>query len=61
MVPLPREAQHWRLKVADVVKENSVGGVSSLWLGSRGSLRGLEAFGFSMLKYAFTHIQETFG
>ena len=29
------------------------------WLGSRSRLRALEAFGFLMLKYAFSHILET--
>ena len=33
--------------------------VSSLWPGSRAHLRALEAFGFLMLKYAFSHILET--
>ena len=32
---------------------------SILWLGSRACLRALEAFGFLMLKYAFSHILET--
>ena len=32
---------------------------SILWLGSRARLRALEAFGFLMLKYAFSHILET--
>ena len=32
---------------------------SNLWLGSRARLRALEAFGFLMLKYAFSHILET--
>ena len=30
-----------------------------LWPGSRARLRALEAFGFLMLKYAFSHILET--
>ena len=30
-----------------------------MWLGSRASLRALEAFGFLILKYAFPHIIET--
>ena len=33
--------------------------VSNLQLGSRAHLRALEAFGFLMLKYAFSHILET--
>ena len=33
--------------------------VSILRLGSRARLRALEAFGFLMLKYAFSHILET--
>ena len=32
---------------------------SILWPGSRARLRALEAFGFLMLKYAFSHILET--
>ena len=32
---------------------------SNLWPGSRAHLRALEAFGFLMLKYAFSHILET--
>ena len=32
---------------------------SNLQLGSRARLRALEAFGFLMLKYAFSHILET--
>ena len=32
---------------------------SILWPGSRAHLRALEAFGFLMLKYAFSHILET--
>ena len=32
---------------------------SNLWPGSRAWLRALEAFGFLMLKYAFSHILET--
>ena len=32
---------------------------SNLWPGSRARLRALEAFGFLMLKYAFSHILET--
>ena len=45
-------AQLLRLKVADSK-------ASILWLGSRAHLRALEAFGFLMLKYAFSHILET--
>ena len=40
-----------RPKIADVA--------SNLWPGSRARLRALEAFGFLMLKYAFSHILET--
>ena len=32
---------------------------SNVWPGSRACLRALEAFGFLMLKYAFSHILET--
>ena len=52
-------AQPLRPKVADVVKRSCVSEVSNLWLGSRAHLRALEAFGFLMLKYAFSHILET--
>ena len=48
-----------RLKVADVAKWSHASGASNLWLGSRARLRALEAFGFLMLKYAFSHILET--
>ena len=44
-------AQVLRPKVADVA--------SNLQPGSRARLRALEAFGFLMLKYAFSHILET--
>ena len=49
-------AQFLRPKVADVAKRSCV---SNLRPGSRARLRALEAFGFLMLKYAFSHIQET--
>ena len=45
-----------RPKVADVAKWSYV---SILRPGSRACLRALEAFGFLMLKYAFSHILET--
>ena len=48
-----------RLKVADVAKRSHVSEASNLWRGSRVHLRALEAFGFLMLKYAFSHILET--
>ena len=48
-----------RLKVADVAKWSRASEVSILWPGSRARLRALEAFGFLMLKYAFSHILET--
>ena len=48
-----------RLKVANVPKQSHTSKASNLWLGSRGHLRALEAFGFLMLKYAFSHILET--
>ena len=48
-----------RLKVADVVKRSRMSEVSNLRPGSRARLRALEAFGFLMLKYAFSHILET--
>ena len=46
-------------KVANVVKWSHVSKVSYLWPGSRACLRALEAFGFLMVKYAFSHILET--
>ena len=48
-----------RPKVADVVKQSRASKVSNLWPGSRACSRALEAFGFLMLKYAFSHILET--
>ena len=51
-------AQLLRPKVADVVKQSSVFEMSNLWPGSRALKQALEAFGFLMLKYAFSHILE---
>ena len=48
-----------RPKVADVAKRSCASEVSNLRPGSRACLRALEAFGFLMLKYAFSHILET--
>ena len=48
-------AQLLRLIVADVAKRSHMSEVSNLCPGSR----ALEAFGFLMLKYAFSHILET--
>ena len=48
-----------RPKVADVAKRSRASKVSNLRPGSRARLRALEAFGFLMLKYAFSHILET--
>ena len=48
-----------RPKVADIAKRSRASEVSILRLGSRARLRALEAFGFLMLKYAFSHILET--
>ena len=48
-----------RPKVADVAKWSRMSEASNLRLGSRACLRALEAFGFLMLKYAFSHILET--
>ena len=53
------EAQLLRPKVADIVKQSHASKVSNLQLGSRARLRALEAFGFLMLKYAFSHILGT--
>ena len=52
-------AQVLRLNVANIVKWSCVSEASNLWLGSRAHFRALEAFGFLMLKYAFSHILET--
>ena len=48
-----------RPKVADVAKRSCTSEASNLQPGSRARLRALEAFGFLMLKYAFSHILET--
>ena len=48
-----------RLKVADVAKRSHVSKASNLQPGSKAHLRALEAFGFLMLKYTFSHILET--
>ena len=48
-----------RTKVADVAKRSRASEASNLRPGSRARLRALEAFGFLMLKYAFSHILET--
>ena len=48
-----------RPKVADIAKRSRVSKASILRPGSRARLRALEAFGFLMLKYAFSHILET--
>ena len=52
-------AQLLRPKVADVAKWSHVSKASNLWPGSRALKQALEAFGFLMLKYAFSHILET--
>ena len=41
------------------VKRSRMSEVSNRWPGSRAHLRALEAFGFLMLKYTFSHILET--
>ena len=48
-----------RPKVADIAKWSRASEASILRPGSRARLRALEAFGFLMLKYAFSHILET--
>ena len=48
-----------RPKVADIAKRSRASEASILRWGSRARLRALEAFGFLMLKYAFSHILET--
>ena len=52
-------AQLLRPKVVHVAKRSRASEASNLWPGSRACLRALEAFGFLMLKYAFSHILET--
>ena len=52
-------AQLLRPKVADIAKRSCASEASILRPGSRAHLRALEAFGFLMLKYAFSHILET--
>ena len=54
-----RGAQLLSPKVADIVKQSRTSEASKVWLGSRACLRTLEAFGFLMLKYVFSHILET--
>ena len=46
-------------EVADIAKRSCASEASKLWPGSRARLRALEAFGFLMLKYAFSHILGT--
>ena len=48
-----------RPKVADVAKRSRASEASFLRPGSRALKRALEAFGFLMLKYAFSHILDT--
>ena len=48
-----------RPKVANVAKRSCASEASNLRPGSRARLRAMEAFGFLMLKYAFSHILET--
>ena len=52
-------AQLLRPKIADVAKRSRASEASNLWPGSRALKRALEAFGFLMLKYAFSHILKT--
>ena len=48
-----------RPKVADVAKRSRASEASNLQPGSRDHLRALEAFGFLIFKYAFSHILGT--
>ena len=48
-----------RPKVAEIAKQSRAREASILRPGARARLRALEAFGFLMLKYAFSHILET--
>ena len=52
-------SQLLRPKIADVAKRSRASEASNLWPGSRALKRALEAFGFLMHKYAFSHILET--
>ena len=52
-------AQLPRPKVADIAEQSHMSEVTNLWPGSRACLRAMEAFGFLMLKYIFSHILET--
>ena len=45
---------------ADVAERSRASKARYLLLGSRACLRALEAYGFLMLKYEFSHILETF-
>ena len=54
-----RGAQVLRPKVADAAKRSHASERSNFAAGVQGRLRALEAFGFLMLKYAFSHILET--
>ena len=56
---LVKGAQLPRPKVANVAEQSHVSKVSYLWSGSRAYLKALEAFGFLILKYVFSHILET--
>ena len=59
MQDLVKGAQLQSLKVVDIVKWSHMSEVSNVQPGFRAPLSALEAFGFLMLKYAFSHILET--
>ena len=52
-------SQHPRPKVANIAEWSHMCRASYLWPGSRALKWALEAFGFLMFKYAFSHILET--
>ena len=71
---IPRQQMAGQVRIQDLVKGGAPGAeaescrrsevefaseASNLRPGSRACLRALEAFGFLMLKYAFSHILET--
>ena len=52
-------AQLLRPEITNVTKRSRASEASSYWPGSRALKQALEAFGFLMLKYAFSYILET--
>ena len=56
---LVKGAQLLRPEIADVAEWSHLSEAIYLWLGPRAPLRALEALGFLMPKYSFSHILET--